>query len=393
MGVKVTISMIPRKASETLRKLAKSFPVVSVTGPRQSGKTTIVRHVFAEKSYVTLEDPDVREYALQDPRAFLAQFPDGAILDEIQRSPELFSYLQGVVDQDGRMGLFVLTGSQQFGLRAGISQSLAGRVGTVELLALSLTELENAALRSETLDTQLFKGGYPPIYDRPVDPGQWHGAYISTYLERDVRQLINIKDIALFQRFLRICANYTGQLVNLTQISNDCGITHKTAESWLSVLEASYLVKRLQPWYRNFNKRLVKTPKLYFYDTGLVCWLLGIRDQGQLTHHAMRGALFENLVVSETLKQLLNQGENPELWFWRDRSGHEIDLVLEHAGQFSAVEIKSGKTLSSDQFKGLKYWNSLSNNEGKSILIYGGDKTQQRDTIEVLPWFSMHKIL
>ena len=385
--------MIPRKATETLRKLAESFPVVSVTGPRQSGKTTIVRHVFADKSYITLEDPDVREYALQDPRAFLAQFPDGAILDEIQRSPELFSYLQGVVDQDGRMGLFVLTGSQQFGLRAGISQSLAGRVGTVELLALSLTELENAALRSEALDAQLFKGGYPPIYDRPVEPSQWYGAYIGTYLERDVRQLINVKDIALIQRFLRVCANHTGQLVNLTQISNDCGITHKTAESWLSVLEASYLVKRLQPWYRNFNKRLVKTPKLYFYDTGLVCWLLGIRDQKQLTHHAMRGALFENLVVSETLKQLLNQGESPELWFWRDRSGHEVDLIIEQGGQFSAVEIKSGKTLSSDQFKGLKYWNVLSSNEGKSILIYGGDQKQQRDTVEVLPWFSIHEIL
>ena len=385
--------MIPRKASETLRKLAESFPVVSVTGPRQSGKTTIVRHVFADKSYVTLEDPDVREYALQDPRAFLAQFPDGAILDEIQRSPELFSYLQGVVDQDGRMGLFVLTGSQQFGLRAGISQSLAGRVGTVELLTLSLTELENADLRSEVLATQLFKGGYPPIYDRPVEPSRWHGAYISTYLERDLRQLINVKDIALFQRFLRVCANHTGQLVNLTQISNDCGITHKTAESWLLVLEASYLVKRLQPWYRNFNKRLVKTPKLYFYDTGLVCWLLGIRDEQQLTHHAMRGALFENLVVSETLKQLFNQGENPELWFWRDRSGHEVDLIIEQGGQFSAVEIKSGMTLSSDQFKGLKYWNVLSSNEGKSILIYGGDQKQQRDTVEVLPWFSIHEIL
>lgn len=384
--------MIPRDASKLLAKLAIGFPVVSITGPRQSGKTTLAQYAFKDKAYVTLEDPDTREQALDDPRGFLAQFPDGAILDEVQRCPDLFSYLQGIVDSDGRMGLFVLTGSQQFGLRAGISQSLAGRVGSLDLLPLSLDELKNAERLPDDLDTLLFTGGYPPIYNRPVETSQWQAGYISTYLERDVRQLINVKDTAQFQRFVRICANHVGQLVNLTQISNDCGITHNTAESWLSVLESSYLVRRLQPWYRNFNKRLVKTPKLYFYDTGLVCWLLGIRSADQLRHHAMRGALFENLVVSEAYKALFNQGESPEVWFWRDRSGHEVDLIVERGGQHLAVEIKSGSTLSRDQFKGLQFWNELTENEGESALVYGGDQAQQRHDVKVCPWGRMGEL-
>jgi uncharacterized protein len=362
--------MIPRKASKLLEKLAAGFPVVSITGPRQSGKTTLAQHVFSDKAYVTLEDPDTRERAQDDPRGFLVQFPEGAILDEVQRCPGLFSYLQGIVGRDGRMGLFVLTGSQQFGLRAGIGQSLAGRVGSLELLPLALDELKNAGRLPDDLDTLIFTGGYPPIYNRPVETSQWLGSYISTYLERDVRQLINIKNTAQFQRFLRICANHVGQMVNLIRISDDCGITHNTAESWLSVLESSYLVRRLQPWYRNFNKRLVKTPKLYFNDTGLVCWLLGIRSVEQLRHHVMRGALFESLVVSEAYKALFNQGESPEIWFWRDRSGHEVDMIVERAGQHLAVEMKSGSTLSRDQFKGLQFWNALTENEGESVLVY-----------------------
>ena len=384
--------MISRNAMKVLEKLVVGFPVVSITGPRQSGKTTLAQHVFSNKFYVTLEDPDIREQALDDPRGFLAQFPDGAVLDEVQRCPDLFSYIQGIVDKDGRMGLFILIGSVQFGLRAGISQSLAGRVGSLELLPLSLGELKSAGRLWDDLDTQLFTGGYPPIYNRPVETSQWQAAYISTYLERDVRQLINVKDIALFQRFLRICAHHVGQLVNLTQIANDCGITHKTAESWLSVLESSYLIRRLQPWYRHFNKRLVKTPKLYFYDTGLACWLLGIRSAEQVSHHAMRGALFENLVVSEAYKALFNQGEVPEIWFWRDLSGHEVDMVVERNSQFLSVEMKSGSTLSRDQFKGPKFWNELTGNEGQSALVYGGEQAQQRHEISVVPWKQMDSL-
>jgi hypothetical protein len=378
--------MIKRNAADLLKKLAAGFPVVSITGPRQSGKTTLAQHCFAEKPYVTLEDPDTRDFALHDPRSFLAQFPDGAILDEVQRCPDLFSYLQGIVDADGRMGLFILTGSQQFSLKEGISQSLAGRVGMVHLLPLAQDELLAAGDLPPTLDEFLYKGAYPPIYTRPVDAFQWYANYVSTYLERDVRQLVNVQDLALFQRFLRVCAHHVGQLVNLTQIANDCGISQKTVEAWISVLEASYLVVRLQPWYRNFNKRLVKTPKLYFYDTGLVCWLLGIRDVEQVKFHAMRGALFENLVISECHKYLFNQGEHPEIWFWRDRSGHEVDMVLERGGQFRAVEVKSGQTLSQDQFKGLQFWQELTGNAGKALLVYGGEQAQQRTVAQVVPW-------
>jgi predicted AAA+ superfamily ATPase len=378
--------MIKRNATDFLQKLATGFPIVSLTGPRQSGKTTLAQQCFADKPYVSLEDPDTREYALHDPRSFLAQFPDGAVLDEIQRCPDLFSYLQGIVDRDGRMGLFVLTGSQQFGLKAGISQSLAGRVGMLHLLPLSQYELQSAGYLPATLDDYLYKGAYPPVYVRPVEAFQWYANYVSTYLERDVRQLVNVQDMATFQRFLRVCAHHVGQLVNLTQLANDCGISQKTVESWLSVLEASYLVVRLQPWYRNFNKRMVKTPKLYFYDTGLVCWLLGIREPGQVQFHAMRGALFENLVVSECHKHLYNLGERPEIWFWRDRSGHEVDLVIERGAQFWAVEVKSGQTLSEDQFKGLRFWQGLSGQAGNAKLIYGGDQAQQREVAQVVPW-------
>jgi len=378
--------MIPRIAQKTLLTLAQGFPIVSITGPRQSGKTTLAKACFSDKPYVTLEDPDVREYANSDPRAFLAQYSDGAVLDEIQRSPILFSYLQGIVDKDKRMGLFVLTGSQQFSLRSGISQSLAGRVGMIHLLPFSQRELSQVKLLSDELDTQLFQGSYPPVYDRKLKPSQWYANYVSTYLEKDVRQLINIKDISLFQRFLRICAHHVGQLVNLSRLANDCGVSYHTVESWLSVLEASYIIVRLQPWYKNFNKRLVKTPKLYFYDTGLASWLLGIRDVEQIRFHAMRGALFENYIISEAFKSQFNQGETPEIWFWRDRSGHEVDLIIEYQGKYSAVEIKSGSTLSNSQFKALRYWQDMTKNNESSLLIYGGDATQQRSGIEVIPW-------
>ena len=277
--------MIARKALSTLLELAKGYPFVALTGPRQAGKTTLSRMAFPDKPYISLEDPDTREFATTDPRRFLARYPDGAILDEVQRSPELFSYLQTLADMDGRMGLYILTGSQQFGLLSGITQSLAGRVGMVQLLPFSVGELQDADRLPETLDALLHKGSYPPLYDRRLIPAQWYAGYVTTYLERDVRQLINVRDLAIFQRFIRLCAGRTGQLLNLSALANDCGISHNTAKAWISILEASYILCLLLPHHRNFNKRLVKTPKLYFYDSGLAAWLLGVQNSDQLAIH------------------------------------------------------------------------------------------------------------
>lgn len=280
--------LIPRDAESTIRRLAEGYPVVAITGPRQSGKTTLVRALFGERPFVSLEDLDERELARDDPRAFLARFPDGAVLDEIQRAPDLFSYLQTRVDEDGRPGLFILTGSQQFDLLAGITQSLAGRVALVRLLPFSLGELQRAEQAPSALEDLLFQGLYPPIHDRRLDPVIWYGNYVRTYVERDVRQIINVQDLSVFQRFVRMCAGRCGQLLNLTSLGNDCGISHATARSWLSVLEASYLVYLLRPHRRSFGKRLVKSPKLYFYDPGLAARLLGIQEPDQLASAARR---------------------------------------------------------------------------------------------------------
>ncbi len=327
---------IPREAEARLQHFASGYPVVVVTGPRQSGKSTLVRHAFPEHRYVSLEDLDQREFAESDPRGFLNQFTEGAILDEVQRCPALFSYLQTRVDELNRPGEFILTGSQQFGLLSGITQSLASRAALLTLLPGKI---------SGKLDKILFDGAFPPIFDRGLEPHPWYGNYVRTYLERDVRQLINVQDIGTFQRFLKLCAGRTGQLLNLSSLANDCGITHNTAKAWISVLEASYIVHLLPPHHRNFNKRLVKTPKLYFLDTGLAIWLLGIQNIDQLATHVQRGALFETWVISELLKARYNAGEASNLYFWRDRSGHEVDLLVDHGIHLSPLEIKSGQTI------------------------------------------------
>jgi len=293
--------MYPREARHTLERLAKGFPILAITGPRQSGKTTLARACFADKPYVSLENPDERDFAENDPKRFLARFTQGAILDEVQRCPTLLSWLQGVVDERQRMGQFILTGSAQFDLIAGISQSLAGRVGRVELLPLSLPEMQAGVCLPNSLDGLLLNGGYPAIYQREVAAGDWFPNYVATYLERDVRQLIAVRDLSQFQRFVRMCAARSGQLLNLTALGVDCGISAVTAREWLSVLEASYLVTRLPPHFQNFGKRLIKSPKLYFLDVGLMAWLLGIRDESSLSTHAARGALFETWVVSELI--------------------------------------------------------------------------------------------
>jgi uncharacterized protein len=379
--------MIPRQAHQTLLRLSQGFPVVAITGPRQSGKTTLARAVFPEKPYVSLENPDTRIFAETDPRGFLGNYPDGAIFDEIQRCPDLFSYLQGIVDDDRRMGLFVLTGSQQFGLRTHITQSLAGRVGMVQLLPFSLAELSSAGKQPSSIEATIFTGAYPPLFDRLVSPSDWYPGYVATYVERDLHQLINIRDLTAFQRFLRMCANRIGQLVNLSSLANDCGITHNTAKAWISVLEASYMIFQLQPHHQNFNKRLTKSAKLYFCDTGLASWLLGIQNADQINAHALRGALFENWVISELLKARFNQGQPSNLYFWRDSTGNEVDVIIEQGEQLTPVEIKSGKTLNNDYFAGLKKWCALAGDAVKNpTLIYAGDEQQSRSTVDVIPW-------
>ena len=385
--------MLARKAFPTILKLAQGYPFVTLTGPRQSGKTTLSRAAFPDKPYVSLEDLDTREFAVADPRRFLARYPDGAILDEVQRAPELFSYLQTSADLDGRMGLFILTGSQQFGLLAGISQSLAGRVGLVQLLPFSVGELQEADKLPASLDTLLYQGGYPPIHDRQLSPSQWYAGYVTTYLERDVRQLINVRDLALFQRFIRLCAGRTGQLLNLSSLANDCGTTHNTAKAWISLLEASYILFLLPPHHRNFNKRLVKTPKLYFYDTGLAAWLMGVQSADQLATHPHRGALFETWVAGELLKGRYNRALPANLFFWRDNTGNEVDIIVDQGLTLVPLEIKSGQTISADYFSGLHKWLAWAGAEaGKPYLVYGGDESQERKDGEVVPWRRLAEI-
>jgi predicted AAA+ superfamily ATPase len=379
--------MIPRDAAQTLTRLAKGFPVIAITGPRQAGKTTLARNLFKDKPYISLENPDEREFALADPKRFLARFPQGAILDEVQRCPQLLSWLQGLVDERQRMGDFVLTGSAQFSLIESITQTLAGRVARVELLPLSASELGHVNKLPDTLTQMLFQGGYPTLYDRPVSPQDWFSNYVATYVERDVRQLIAVRDLGQFQTFVKMCAARTGQLLNLTALGADCGISAVTAKQWLTVLETSYIVTLLRPHFRNYGKRLVKTPKLYFLDSGLAAWLMGIRDAKTLETHAARGALFETWVVSELYKQRLNAGLAPDLYFWRDNSGQEIDVLCETTQGLQAIEIKSGSTYASDWAQSLKKWRLLSEAESlNSTILYGGTNNFDRDGINVWGW-------
>ena len=384
------MNFIPRSAQQTLESLAKKFPAVVVTGPRQSGKTEITKKVFPHKPYVSLEDIDTRNFATEDPRGFLNQYDNGAIFDEVQRAPDLFSYLQGFIDNNKESGRYILTGSQQFGLMSGITQSLAGRVAKVSLLPFSYLELQEEARSPKTIEELLFKGLYPPIYDHNYSPEMWYNNYIDTYVERDVRQLINVRDLSNFQRFLRMCAARTGQILNLSSLANDCGITHKTAKAWISVLEASYIIHLLQPHHENFNKRLIKAPKLYFYDVGLVSRLLNIENSTQLRNHSMRGALFETWVISELLKYRFNAGKRSNLYFWRDQTGNEIDVLIDRGATLLPIEIKSGQTITKDYFKALSGFMSLKNEKatiiGEGTLIFGGDKEQIRNGISVIPW-------
>ncbi len=377
--------MIKRQMGGKLRAMAKAFPLVLVTGPRQSGKTTLARSVFPNHRYVSLEDPDTREFATDDPRGFLRQYPDRVILDEVQRAPELFSYLQTEVDRTGRPGRYVLTGSHHFLLMEKISQTLAGRIRILHLLPFSLDEISRTAKLS--LEHVLFQGLYPPIYDRRIQPRDWYPGYIQTYIERDVRLVKNVGDLDSFHKFLRLCAGRTGQLLNLSSLASDCGITHNTAKAWISILAAGFIVYLLPPYHRNFNKRLVKSPKLYFYDTGLACSLLGIEKASQISTHPLRGNIFETFILSEIVKHRYNRGLEPGIFFWRDKTGNEIDCVFEKGSSLIPVEIKSSQTFTSELAGNLAYWNRLAGRpSGPSFLIYAGEENQNRKPTSVVSW-------
>lgn len=375
--------MIPRQAEQELRDLAMVFKAIAVVGPRQSGKTTLVRYVFSSKPYVNLENPDTRLFASEDPRGFLSSYPQGAILDEIQRVPQLFSYLQEILDNSSENGLFILTGSNNFLLQENISQSLAGRIGYLELLPLSVAEIGNLITDSNEL---MLRGGYPAIYQQKIPAHKWYANYIRTYVERDVRLIKNIGDLQVFEKFLRLCAGRVGQLLNMSSLAVETGVDVKTIGAWLSVLEMSFVVFRLQPYHQNYNKRIVKMPKLYFYDVGLALALMGIEEASQVQLHPFRGAVFENMIVLELLKQRLNVGKTPNLYFWRDNVGNEVDLLWERSNKIVPIEIKSGQTVTTDYFKGLLFWNKMTNTQG-GYIIYGGDTAQHRSNdIQVIPF-------
>jgi len=382
------MNLYPRDLAAALHRLAGQFPVIGLTGPRQSGKSTLVRQLFADKPYVSLEDPGELGFAQSDAQGFLRRFENGAVFDEAQRWPALFSYLQGMVDTRRTPGRFVLTGSQQFGLMAGISQSLAGRIGLARLLPLAASEL--GATKLQDLPQHLWRGGYPALWQQPTTPAQvndWFASYIATYVERDVRQLLRVQDLAAFQRFVRLCAGRTGCLLNLVNLAEDAGITHPTARQWLSVLESSELVFLLRPYHRNFGKRLVKAPKLYFTDSGLAAWLLGLREPEQLWLHPLRGALFETWVMAEVRKYRFNQGLPADMYFWRNNNGLEADLVFETPAGLQCVEIKSGRTLTPELIRAGKQANRfVSEPSPAPWLIHGGDDNYTREGVRCISW-------
>lgn len=378
--------MIQRDASTKIKQLAKKFPAVGLLGPRQSGKTTLAKELFPKKPYVSFENQDNILLVTKDPRAFLDQYKTGAIFDEIQRVPQLLSYLQGVIDdQPNKVGLFIITGSQNLLLLESISQTLAGRIAFIHLLPFSFTELASSKHGTQSLNKLILNGGYPRLYDRKIKPVDFYPNYLLTYVERDVRQIKNITNLAMFQRFLKVCASRVGQEVNYTSIGNDTGVDQKTVLSWFGILEASFIAFRLQPFYNNLGKRLTQMPKLYFYDTGLCCSLLELETESHVNTHPLRGALFENLIILELLKAKFNNGQRSNLFYWRDRTGNEIDVLLDQSAQVVPVEIKTSATFTTDYVKGINYWKKINPNVKKAFVVFTG-KTASLDKISMLNW-------
>ena len=396
--------MFPRHLAAYLLRDAGYYPVLTLTGPRQAGKTVLARAAFPGHEYVSLEEGESRLFAKEDPRGFLDRYPGPAVIDEAQRVPELFSYVQTSVDRDGRPGRYVLTGSHNFLLMREISQTLAGRCGILHLLPFSRAELERQTQRSpdegkdifenrasgRELWTTLRAGFYPRIHDRGIPPEVWLSDYVRTYLDRDVRSLVNVGDLDRFERFLALCAGRVGQLLNLSNLANDCGISVDTARRWVSVLRTSFVIHLLPPHHRSFNKRIIKSPKLYFYDTGLACHLLGVRDERQLQTHPLRGGLFESYVIAEVAKAWMHHRLEPPLFFWRDRTGHEVDLLIERSGRLFPVEIKSGQTVSADMMTSLDWWcRQAGQGLETATLVYAGSEAYTRSRIAVRPWFAV----
>jgi hypothetical protein len=384
--------MIKRAISEKILHYTRQYPVVTLTGPRQSGKTTLCKALFPKKKYLSLENIDIRDYARTDPRSFLSEgLKEGAVIDEIQRVPELVSYIQEIVDTKDKPGLFILTGSQNFHLLDTVSQSLAGRTALVVLLPFSYSEVYSD--KTIPINKVLFTGFYPRIHDKKLNPTEALSFYVSTYLERDIRALINVKDLSKFEKFLKLCAGRAAQIINLSNLANDCGINHNTAKSWLGVLEASYVIFFVRPHQANFGKRLIKAPKLYFTDCGLAAYLLDIQNAQHIANHPLKGALFENFVVAELLKARTNHGKNSNIYFFRDNVGNEVDIILDNGASVKPVEIKLGSTINDDYFKSLRYYQRINKkNSLKSALIYGGNENQRRETFDIFSYRNVEKI-
>jgi hypothetical protein len=388
------MSAVKRTIESSIKYYAKKYPVLAVTGPRQSGKTTMLKTMFPKYTYISLENPDLREFATTDPNGFFEYYSGNLILDEVQQTPALFSYIQTLVDASGKMGQFILSGSQNFHLMQHITQSLTGRVALFKLLPFDFTELQQAKLLPNDYEDILVKGSYPAIFDRALSSKVFYANYLQTYVEKDLKQLIDVRDLRQFRNFISLCAARSGQLVNLNSLGNECGISQPTAKAWLSVLESSYIVFLLQPYHVNFNKRIVKTPKLYFYDTGLLCHLLKITNPKSIQLHPLKGSLFENLIVAEAFKQNDHKYLHADFCFWRDASGNEVDLLVEHNDKLSIAEIKASSTIKNEYFKGLNYFGALEGSNVKSKnLIYTGALNQKRSQLNVFSWKETGAIL
>ena len=383
--------MIKRSILDEARFSLTQFRALCITGPRQSGKTTLSKILFKGKPYVNFEDPSIQFQLEKNPAQFLNQFKGGAIFDEVQRTPVIFRYLQVMLDKNKERGQFILTGSNNFLLQENVSQSLAGRAGYITLLPLSYSELKNSGMSSD-VDRQILYGGYPEIWSENLNPTKWLNSYIQTYVQRDIRQLRNISNLGIFSRFLNLCANYAGQILNRDELAKQTGVDTKTIQAWLGLLENSYILFQLQPWYNNLNKRIIKSPKLYFYDTGLLCALLNIQTKAGLKNHNMYGSIFENWCIAEIKKNKFNRGENDGLYFFRDSAGNEIDLIIEKETGPFGVEIKSSAKKDNKLLGGLKYWQKYQPGAQSALVYQGSTHHTINEQISFVPWSDIDSI-